>query len=84
MSLPESVELSPAYVWDCPECGRENLQRAISFFPTEDQKANDPDFAKAAESGFDGYYTTRPESVVCRHPDCGKRFKAIDVNSDDE
>jgi len=25
--MSESVELHPAYQWDCPSCGRENFER---------------------------------------------------------
>lgn len=26
----EKVELHPAFMWDCPECGVENFERSIS------------------------------------------------------
>lgn len=37
----EILELHPAYVWDCANCGRENFQRAISHAldPRKDEDA---------------------------------------------
>ena len=26
---PETIELHPAFLWDCPECGREQIERLI-------------------------------------------------------
>lgn len=74
----EIVELSPAYLWDCPECGRENFQRAITYIPTAEDRENDPNIPED-----DGHFMTRPETVVCRHPDCGKMFKCQDIREGD-
>jgi len=81
------VELSPAYVWDCEECGRENFQRSVS-------SALDPKIPADAEiirqihriGPSDpisphclAIVRTRPNRVTCRH--CNTEFHAIDTGS---
>lgn len=71
----EIIELSPAYMWDCPSCGRENFQRSILLAATEEDK----------ELGIDpNDYTwqTYPNVVICRH--CEKQFKTRHVLTNDE
>ncbi len=72
MPTEEQVELCPAYVWDCPECGRENFQRAITHVPTEEDVAENPELEWGA-------WMTRPNFVVCRHADCGRKYPAKDI-----
>ena len=89
----QTVELSPAYLWDCPECGRENFQRAVSVV----LDPSDPDDAATIRDmhgiedhdpipeNFGVRMQTRPDRVTCRH--CGAEFRAADFNragGDDE
>jgi hypothetical protein len=83
------VALSPAYVWDCEECGRENFQRAVSIrLDPEDEgdAATIRDMEGLSEgepipNGLVGCMMTRPSRVTCKH--CGKEFKAVDAGSED-
>lgn len=83
-----TVELVPAYMFDCPECGQEGWQRSISRF----LDPSDPDEAAVirASHGLEenaeippGYYCrakTMPKTVVCK--ECGSQFEAIDIEPD--
>lgn len=83
------VALSPAYVWDCEDCGRENFQRAVSIQldPEDESDAEairtmcgiEPE--EAIPDGLTGCVMTRPRRVTCKH--CGKEFKAVDTNAED-
>lgn len=88
-----AAELYPAYVWDCPECGRENFQRSISrvLDPDDDddreviQGLYGPGALDEAEGGRRVRSQTTPNSVVCRH--CAATFRAVndlDVPDDDD
>lgn len=83
------VELAPAHSWDCPECGREGFQRAVSVR----LNPNNPDDAAMIRDieGWDAGdpipawyaagFTTRPDRVTCKH--CGAEFRAVDSGADD-
>lgn len=76
-----SVELHNAYMWDCPHCGSENFQRAISFRPTaEDALEYGVDLSDSDEC----FLMTTPNYVSCR--ECKQRFKAASAlqGGDDE
>lgn len=82
-----TVELSPAYVWDCDKCGRENFQRAVSvFLDSRNEKDRDIiramwDLASADDVPLDERFrvSTRPDQVTCKH--CGTDFLAWDAGS---
>lgn len=71
------VELRPAYVWDCPECGRENFMRGlVPEFSDEDREA------LRQEHGItpwdEGDFVMMPDRVECKHCSevfCTEHFK---------
>jgi hypothetical protein len=71
------VELVPAFMWDCPTCGRENFQRAITVLVPDSEL---PDHLNA-EDGDGLMGTTAPERVTCRHPDCGATWQCQDFRA---
>lgn len=86
----ETLELHPAYVWDCGNCGRENTQRAISYVldPRKEEDAeviadmHGPEaVSEMLDALDDGEEPARgvraistPNHVVCRH--CERQYKA--------
>jgi hypothetical protein len=74
------VELVPAFMWDCPNCGRENFQRAVSVMVPPDQLPDHLD----PESGDGIIATTVPERVTCRHSDCGQSWPCRDFRAHHE
>ena len=73
----EVVILSPAYMWDCPACGRENFQRAITIAITDEDRLH-MGLGPCEYGCFQSY----PNVVICRH--CGQKYKAQHVHDDDE
>ena len=71
----EIIVLSPAYIWDCPNCGRENFQRSITTLMTEEDHIK-----MGLDMDEGGYWTTNPSSVVCRW--CNKNYKTRHVVED--
>ncbi len=66
------VELRPAYVWDCPECGLEHFIRCLV------PELSDEDYQELREDhGLGpcdtGIFIAMPESVKCK--ECGLTFK---------
>jgi len=59
----ESVELHPAYQWDCETCGAENFVRATVYDPPPEGL---PDMQES------GDWMSYPESVTCAR--CGEQF----------
>lgn len=62
------VELHPAHVWDCPECGIENFVRSIVF---------EPDAQDLQEGLEPGMWMTAPDSVTCHS--CATTFDCEDM-----
>jgi rubredoxin len=60
----EEVELLPAYMWDCPECGGENFERGIVPEMSEEDKAELREEHGVVE---DGHWMLMPSKVTCRH-----------------
>ena len=78
----EIVELHPAHMWDCPECGRENFCRGIVNEMTyEDKKKalaeyyniNEEDLTE--EEVKNGQFVSAPISVACKFCECEFRSK---------
>lgn len=69
--MKKTVELRPAYAWDCDECGRENFARAVvpELSPDELEELR-------SEHGIDpwdaGDFVTMPSRVECTY--CGAVF----------
>jgi hypothetical protein len=64
----DPVELHPAHVWDCPECGIENFCRCVFFEPD----------AQDMEMGIEqGMWLTAPDQVTCTS--CATTFDCEDM-----
>ena len=69
------VELHPAYMWDCPECGAENFERGVIVEMDEEGiQALRRDYG--VEDAVTGDFMMAPEEVTCRK--CGKEFTTED------
>lgn len=61
-----TVELRPAYVWDCPECGREVFSRGL--VPEMDaEEAVEIRGEMGLQPWEEGNFVMMPESVQCPH-----------------
>jgi hypothetical protein len=67
------VELRPAYVWDCEECGRENFHRGLVPELSAEER-----YELLESHGLDaweaGAFVAMPERVICSY--CGSTFQA--------
>lgn len=69
---PTSVELHPAHVWDCENCGLENFCRSVRPSLTEEEVEELRD--EHGIQPFDtGEFLTAPNVVICRY--CGHKFE---------
>ena len=74
----EIIELLPAYMWDCPSCGRENFQRSITLAMTDEDIVE-----LGLNSGESGTWQSYPDVVTCRF--CSKQYQTRHINeSEDE
>jgi len=65
------VTLQPAYLWDCPECGREVFERGcIPEMSAEEMAELREEFG--IEVADQGDFVTMPDEVTCPH--CGASF----------
>lgn len=64
-----SVELHQAFMWDCPECGRENFARAVTFPMTPEERA---ELEEEAGVNAGGCWLAAPTEVNCAH--CHHQF----------
>lgn len=75
-----SVELHPAYVWDCNECGTENFERAI----VPDMSPDDLE-ALRHDHGLQpwdlGNFQMMPDTVDCS--ECGASYRTVHFPDDD-
>jgi len=69
----EKIEMHPAWVWDCPECGRENFARSIVVEMSEEESLELKLQSGINEWG-DGFWQTAPSHVECKH--CKFGFEA--------
>lgn len=69
-----TIELHPAFVWDCDDCGRENFVRSIvgEFDAETMQEMRDDHGITEYESGE---WHTAPSSVKCQH--CESVFSTL-------
>lgn len=66
------VELLPAYMFDCPDCGRENFARGL--VPSLSEEEIEEMRAEMGLSEFDaGHFMQMPTEVSCKH--CWSKFK---------
>ena len=75
----EQVELHQAFMYDCPECGRENFVRAIHI-ETSDEEQDDmirllagiEDWEEVPDD-LHGMFLVAPSNVTCEH--CGEELE---------
>jgi len=66
------IELHPAFVWDCDECGRQNFERAI--IPPFQSKADEERAREMLDiTSEEGFPVIAPFNVSCRR--CGTQFE---------
>jgi hypothetical protein len=66
------VELHPAFVWDCDECGSQNFERAvIPPFQDEEEERMAREICDIAPD--EGFPVMAPGHVTCRV--CGHEFE---------
>lgn len=77
MREPEIVELHQAFMWDCPECGRENFERAITAELTDQERIDllrqMGEFIDELDENVHGEFVAAPCSVTCRF--CDHQFR---------
>ena len=74
-----SIELRPAFTWDCPECGREHFVRVRipEFSDAELSELRDEHGVNHWESGN---FIAVPKAVNCKF--CDRDFAAINIHSE--
>jgi len=71
-----SVELRPAYVWDCPHCWDENFENSM-IYEASDEEILELKEEHGIEVWEDGVFTTMPEVVKCKF--CEMVFKTEQI-----
>jgi len=72
-----TIELHPAYLFDCTECGRETFLRAVvADLDEQDRLALVVRYGMPEHEAAAGGWMTRPDEVTCKH--CGSQYTAID------
>lgn len=74
------VELHPAHIWTCEDCGRDNFERCVEAEMPDDERAemfrkfhHMQEYEELPE-GWEGFgMVTAPEEVTCQH--CGAEFE---------
>jgi len=79
--MDRKVELHPAFVWDCDECGRENFVRAVVAEMSEEEEAEAKEYF-GYEPWEDGEFLRSPKTVQCEF--CGAEFDTLDPDLLDE
>lgn len=70
-----TVELIPAYVYDCNACGRENFVRSVQVHDPDDLAELREQFGIEEDETVD--FCTRPKEVTCGH--CGAEYETEDM-----
>jgi len=75
--MSEKVEMRAAYEWTCPNCGRDNFERAVVAEFSQEERAE-----MVADHGIEefdtGDFVSRPDEVTCQH--CDSEFETEDFN----
>lgn len=74
--MAEKVEMRCAYEWTCPECGRDNFERAVMVEMSDEDNAYMKE-EYGVEPEATGAWLTRPDEVECKY--CGMEFETEDV-----
>ncbi len=78
---PEKVELHQAWSWDCPECGRENFERAVTCELSDEDKQHMKE-DHGIPDPMTGDWVSAPLDVTCKH--CGKDFETEEPDDDED
>ena len=78
--MADRIELHPAFVWDCEDCGTENFVRAVSDFAEDVQEKLREEYG--VEDYETGSWCMAPSSVTCKY--CGSVFYALDGEADED
>ena len=70
----KKVELRTAFIWDCDECGRENLERIVPLILSDEEMREACDAFPGFALEQDKYFGTKP-NVTCKF--CSTQFKTI-------
>lgn len=73
--MSEKVEMRCAYEWTCPDCGRDNFERAMVMELSEEDRV-EMEEEHGIEPGATGDWVSRPDEVTCPH--CGGEFETED------
>lgn len=76
-----TVELRPAYAWDCEKCGRENFARGIVVELSEEEMAEMRD-DHGVQPWEEGNWMMMPTTVTCVQ--CLTLFDTKHFNEDEE
>lgn len=68
----KEVELFPAFMWDCDNCGRENFVRATIPQLSEEERA---ELKYEYDIDMDGFIMESPKRVICKF--CETKFKTF-------
>jgi predicted RNA-binding Zn-ribbon protein involved in translation (DUF1610 family) len=69
----KTVEVQLAFLFTCPECGKENFVKSVFHeFDPDEQRELTEELGERPETGG---WVTHPECVAC--PACGSEFRAI-------
>ena len=71
------VELHPAYLWDCDNCGRENLVRPTPAFLDEEEE-EDLKEEWGVEPEEEGMFLQVPGEVECKY--CQAVYESVPPN----
>ncbi len=77
----QKIELHTAWQWDCPECGVENLERAVTVEMSQEDREEMME-EHGLEPGVTGDWTTQPDEVTCKS--CNREFETINPNDESD
>jgi len=72
------VELLPAHVWTCPECGVDNFERCNTSDPTYEEKLELMDIGLTEDIIEEFQTLDLPTEVFCTN--CGEEFEVLDYD----
>lgn len=75
----DTIELRPAFAWDCGECGRENFERGIVMEQDAESLATLREEWGVPED-VSGDFVTTPKVVKCKY--CSTEFKVAHFRED--
>ena len=76
----QHVEMVPAFLWTCPDCGRDNFERSVvvELSPEEMQELREDHGVEVWEQGE---FLSCPKAVVCQH--CRLKYKTAEYREEE-